>query len=60
MNDTPELLSAADVAQLLKVSTRTVHRLRKAGEIPGARVGRQFRFKPDVVDRILEAGDAAP
>lgn len=41
------LLTPAQVAALLAVSRRTVQRMAEAGELPGLRVGSQWRFSPD-------------
>lgn len=39
-----EILTIADVATLLNLSTKKVYSLAKHGEIPCKRVGRQYRF----------------
>ena len=46
-------LTVAEVAGLLRVSTMTVYRLIKAGELSAARVGRSYRVTEDDVDRYL-------
>lgn len=38
-----------EIAELLKVRVDTIHRLAKKGDLPGKRVGRQWRFREDVV-----------
>ena len=40
----PEFLTVEEVAGLLRVSTRTVQRLLAEGQLPGVRVGRQWRI----------------
>ena len=52
---TSTFLTVAEVAALLRVSTMTVYRLIKAGELPAARIGRSYRIREDDVDRYLEA-----
>lgn len=47
------LLTVAEVAAQLRVSTMTVYRLIKAGELPAARVGRSYRLRPADVDQYL-------
>lgn len=37
-------LTAAEAAEFLKISTRTVMRLARNGQLPGARIGREWRF----------------
>lgn len=39
----PEVMTPEDVAEYLQISTDEVHRLIKAGEIPFAKTGRQWR-----------------
>ena len=49
-------LTAAEVADILRVSTMTVYRLIKAGELRAVRVGKSYRLAEDEVDRYLAAG----
>lgn len=46
-------LTVAEVAQLMRVSTMTVYRLIKAGDLPAVRVGKSYRLREDDVDRYL-------
>ena len=46
-------LTVAEVAGPLRVSTMTVYRLIKAGELAAVRVGRSYRVTEDDVDRYL-------
>jgi excisionase family DNA binding protein len=39
------LLTAAEVAEDLRVSTMTVYRLIRRGELPAVRVGRNYRVR---------------
>ena len=48
-------LTAAEVASLLRVSTMTVYRLLKSGDLPSVRVGKSYRVREDDVDRYLAA-----
>lgn len=48
-------LTAAEVASLLRVSTMTVYRLIRSGELPAVRVGKSYRVREDDVDRYLAA-----
>ena len=48
-------LTVAEVADLLRVSTMTVYRLIKAGELASVRVGKSYRVREDDVDRYLAA-----
>jgi excisionase family DNA binding protein len=49
------LLSIAEVARLLKLSVKSVHRLAARGSLPCYRIGRLVRFAPGDVFRWLEA-----
>jgi excisionase family DNA binding protein len=54
-------LTVSEVAQLMRVSTMTVYRLIKAGELASVRVGKSYRISEDDVDsyiakRYTEAG----
>ncbi len=52
MSDT--LLTAAEVADQLRVSTMTVYRLIRSGELPAVRVGRNYRVRPGDLSAYLE------
>jgi excisionase family DNA binding protein len=49
-------LTVAEVADIMRVSTMTVYRLIKAGELRAVRVGRSYRLAEDDVDRYLAQG----
>jgi excisionase family DNA binding protein len=46
-------LTVAEVAEQLRVSTMTVYRLIKAGDLVAARIGRSYRLRPEDVDGFL-------
>ena len=46
-------LTVSEVASLLRVSTMTVYRLIKAGDLASVRVGKSYRVREDDVDRYL-------
>ena len=46
-------LTPAEVADLLRVSSMTVYRLIKAGELRAVRVGKAYRIREDDIDRYL-------
>lgn len=48
-------LTPAEVADLLRVSSMTVYRLIKAGELRAARIGKSYRISEDDVDAYLAA-----
>ena len=49
-----ELLTVAEVAGLLRVSTMTVYRLIRTGELPAVRVGRNYRVRRADLDLYLQ------
>jgi excisionase family DNA binding protein len=55
-----ELLTVAEVADMLRVSTMTVYRLIRTGELPAVRVGRSYRVKRADLDAYLEAQVVEP
>ena len=52
-------LTVAEVASMLRVSTMTVYRLIKAGELASVRVGRSYRLCEGAVDRFVGKGFTA-
>ncbi|MDG2301606.1 MAG: helix-turn-helix domain-containing protein [Acidimicrobiales bacterium] len=48
-----EFMTVGEVADLMRVSSMTVYRLIKAGEIRAARVGKSYRIREDDVDQYL-------
>ena len=46
-------LTVQEVAELMRVSSMTVYRLIKAGELASVRVGKSYRVREDDVDRYL-------
>jgi excisionase family DNA binding protein len=46
-------LTVQEVAGMLRVSSMTVYRLIKAGDLPAVRVGRSFRVQESDVDAYL-------
>lgn len=47
------LLTAEEVADVLRATVKTVGRLRREGQLRGVRVGRAYRFHPDDVSDYL-------
>lgn len=52
---TARFLTVQEVAELMRVSTMTVYRLIKSGDLPAVRVGRSFRVRDEDVDAYLGA-----
>ncbi len=49
----PEILTLKQAADLLQISERTLQRIVKAGEVPGAQVGGQWRFDRDQLREMV-------
>ena len=49
----PRFLTVLEVADQLRVSTMTVYRLIKSGELRAARVGKSYRLREEDVDAYL-------
>lgn len=53
-----DFLTVNEVAELLKVSDKTVRRLATRGELPSFRVGAQLRFRRADIDAWVDAQQA--
>jgi excisionase family DNA binding protein len=53
--DGTSLLTVAEVASAMRVSTMTVYRLIKSGDLPAVRVGRSYRVRGSAVEQYLSA-----
>jgi excisionase family DNA binding protein len=51
-------LTVSEVAELMRVSTMTVYRLIKAGDLRAARVGRSYRLRVVEVDAYLARAES--
>lgn len=51
----PDVLTAEEAAQYLRVSLKTLYRLVSAGKVPGQRVGRAWRFRKADLVAFLQA-----
>lgn len=47
-------LTPAEVAEQLRVSSMTVYRLIKSGELRAARIGKSYRIREEDVDAYLQ------
>lgn len=55
-----QLLTAAEVADQLRVSTMTIYRLIRRGELPAVRVGRNYRIRTRDLGAFLDAQTVDP
>jgi excisionase family DNA binding protein len=56
MSDSGALLTVAEVASALRVSTMTVYRLVNNGSLAAFRIGKNYRIKRADLDAYLQAG----
>jgi excisionase family DNA binding protein len=56
---TERFLTVQEVADLMRVSTMTVYRLIKSGDLRAARVGRSYRLREAEVESYLDRGSAS-
>lgn len=54
-NQRPRYLTVAEVAQDMRVSTMTVYRLIKSGELAAVRVGKSYRIRATDLDQFLDS-----
>lgn len=49
-----EVMTAKDLAEYLSFSKNWIYRKAEAGEIPGSKLGGNWRFKKSIIDEWLE------
>ncbi|MGO8989286.1 MAG: helix-turn-helix domain-containing protein [bacterium] len=49
-----------EAAEYLNLNVRTIYHLAKNGKLPGHKVGRRWRFKKDVLDKLLSVRETLP
>ena len=47
------VLTIEELAVYLKISKSTLYKLAQAGEVPGQKVGKHWRFRRDIIDQWL-------
>ncbi|MCX7822722.1 MAG: helix-turn-helix domain-containing protein [Syntrophobacterales bacterium] len=47
-------LTLEQIAEYLQMSTSSIYKMAQAGKIPTYKVGRQWRFKKEVIDKWIE------
>lgn len=58
MSRIPDLLTATEVADLLRVSRSTVSRWAQTGVLDGIRIGSMWRFRREDVEELLARHEA--
>ncbi len=60
MSKFPIILTLEQAAQMLQLSSRTIQRLVSKGEMPGRRIGGQWRFDRDQLREWVRGADVEP
>lgn len=55
----PSVMNVEEVAEYLRLAPATVYRLANRGEIPGAKVGRVWRFQRATIEEWLTKQEAS-
>ena len=53
LQEEPQFLRADDIGRLVGVDRSTVYRMAEQGSLPGVKIGRQWRFRREDVERLL-------
>lgn len=54
-----EIMDIAEAAIYLNIKKGTLYRLAKSGQVPGIKIGGQWRFKRELLDQLFRLnGDA--
>ena len=54
-----QMLTVAEVAEILRVSERTIYNLLEAGDLRGVRVGRSWRIPKEALEEFIKTGGTA-
>ncbi len=52
--DMNKWLTLEQIAEYLQMSTSSIYKMAQAGKIPSYKVGRQWRFKKEEIDKWVE------
>ena len=50
----PEILTVKQLASYLQMDKHTIYRLAKSGKIPAMKIGAEWRFKKNLIDKWIE------
>ena len=53
MADDQDILTVKEISDLLRLHPATVYRLARQGKIPSFRIGSEWRFRRDVIERWM-------
>src|ERR1700722_5550518 len=51
-----DILTAQELSSYLKITTTTIYKLAQQGKLPSFKIGSEWRFKKELIDRWLEKG----
>ena len=54
VKDSPEILTVKQLASYLQMDEHTIYRLAKSGKIPAMKIGAEWRFKKNLIDKWIE------
>lgn len=57
--DTATMMTIDEVADYLRIHKSTIYRLARDGVLPGCKVGSQWRFKKESIDRWVAAREGS-
>ena len=55
-DSTTELLTIKEFSKIVKIAPKTLYRLASTGKIPCIRIGRNIRFRADMIDQMRQGG----
>ncbi len=56
--DEGEIMTLEEVARYLRLSNQTIYKMVQGGEIPGVKIGKEWRFRRSVLDEWLDTAIA--
>ena len=59
MDSIEKCISLSEVAEYLGVAEVTIYRWLEKGKIPAHKIGKQWRFKPSMIDEWVKSGSAS-
>ena len=54
LSEVPEILTVRQLASYLQMDEHTIYRLAKSGKIPAMKIGAEWRFKKNLIDKWIE------
>ena len=54
----PQVLTAKELAEYLKLTEVTIYKYANEGKIPGYKIGNRWRFDKEEIDRLLKSWES--